>query len=429
MKLKFSFCLFFGVALSFCFIPNEKSTESQKSILLSRVVETVRDNHFRAITIDDDFSRLMYDQFLSQLDPDKLFFTQVDIEKLRVHQTSIDDEINNSTFQFFEQATASIENNIARSEIFFLNEINKTIDINIDESINLKNKKSAYSKDTIALQTYWRKKIKHNLIHQLSIIEKSETNTSLEEQQKTALLIVKNYYENKFKKYKNVDSQKRFQQYLNAFLKLHDTQSTYMTPKQKDDWDQEIGRSLTGIGVRLNIIDEYPQLVDVTSGGPAWKTGKVDIGDVILKISQDDGTFIDTWGMQIKDFLFYLKGEKDSRVSLHLQKENGKIEVVEIIRDELKMDLAMSFILNHKDNNRKIGYLMLPRFYSGDEDAAIHVAQELELLKANNVDGIVFDVRNNRGGYSNIAIDIMGYFLESGVVMQTQARNQDAVSL
>ncbi len=424
MKVKLYFCLFVGIGLAYCFFPKNKTKDSRNTVLLNRVVKQVQERHFVEIPIDDNFSELMFKQFIKKLDPDKIFFTQVDIQNLHEHQHSIDEEITNGTFKFFNQATKLLNENIIKVEAYCQNEIDHDIDIYSNEVFNLKNKKSEYAKDDMELQNYWRKKIKHKLIHQLSLIEKGATKISIENQKKKALSKVEKYYQNKFKKYKSIDEQKHFQQYLQAFLNLHDAQSAYMTPQEKEEWDLRIGRSLTGIGVNLNIINEYPQITKITTGGPAWKTGKVNVGDVILKISHTDGTFVDTWGMQIKEFLSYLKGAKGSPVNLQLQKTNGEIELVEIIRDELKMELAMSFILNSADDDRRIGYLMLPRFYSGGEDAAYDVSQELELLKANKVDGIIFDVRNNRGGYSNIAIDIMGYFLEEGVVMQTQARNQ-----
>ncbi len=425
MKLKLPFFFLIGLGFIYCSFQHENPKESRQTVLLSQVLKTVQQKHFRDIPIDDKFSELMYHQFFKKLDPDKLFITLEDIEKLKSHQHSIDEELKNGTFQFFDQAIALIKEKINKAEAFCNSEITEDIDIYENEIITIKNVKSNYADNDTALKDYWRKKVKHNLVNQLYIAEKNDENFSLETQKEAILKKVAKHYEHKFNEYRSADHQKYFQYYLQAFLDLHDAQSTYMTQEEKDEWDLQAGRSLTGVGVNLNIINDYPQILKVTAGGPAWKSKKIKVGDVILKVSHSDGTLVDTWGMDIKTFLSYFKGEKGTAVTLHVQKITGNIEVVEIVRDEIKMDLAMSFILNSSVHNRRIGYIMLPRFYGGGEDAAFDVAQEIDMLKANKVDGIVFDVRSNRGGYSNMAIDIMGYFLKSGIVMQTQARDQN----
>ncbi len=242
-------------------------------------------------------------------------------------------------------------------------------------------------------------------------------------QKQVCIQHVKRLLTSKFQKLKAIDSQERLEQYLNAYLKVHDVQTEYLSKAQKEKWTQDFNRTLVGIGARIEIIDEFPQITELTIGGSVWKSQQIEEGDVILKIAESDQAPMDALGMSIEEVIRLLRGQKGSTVHLTLKKRNGQVEEIALVRDEIDLDPAMAFILEDEQQKRKIGYVRLPRFYVGKEGCAAHVLAHLEGLKSDDIEGIVFDVRNNKGGSSREAVEIIGYFLEGGTVMQAKYRN------
>ena len=108
---------------------------------------------------------------------------------------------------------------------------------------------------------------------------------------------------------------------------------------------------------------------------------------------------------------------------LTVKKKNGIFKEIEIVRDKIEFDLAMSFILDDSLTKQKIGYIRLPRFYSGNPGSADHVLNEIKTLKKNNVKGIIFDVRNNIGGSAGECRELISYFINEGIIMQSKSAN------
>ena len=213
---------------------------------------------------------------------------------------------------------------------------------------------------------------------------------------------------------------KRLHEYVNAYLKIHDVQTEFLSKIEKEKWEEDFTRTLVGVGANLQIVNEYPQITELTIGGPLWKSQKAEKGDVILEIKEENQASINVLGLSMKEVIQLLRGKIGTTVRLTLKKENASVEEVAIERDKIDLDRVMSFLLEDRLQKRKVGYIRLPRFYGGKEGCAAHVLEHLELLKANDIEGIVFDVRNNKGGASRQAIEVMGYFLKEGIVMQAQ---------
>jgi len=393
--------------------------------LMPEIVQAVQENHFNPRAIDDQLSQDIFDYYIESLDTQKEFFTQEDVEQLSKHQLSLDEDIINNNFEFFNTAVSHLENGIAKAEKYSNQLLNNSFDFSIKENLEINFSKLAYAKNDKALKDRWRKKMKKYILDQLYIEEKN--NPSLEEEKLilNAKDNVKKLLAIKINKLKNIKDRERIEGYANAFLKVQDYQSTYMSPKEKSDWNDKYQRSFVGIGTRLLIENGYPYVEEVIVGGPVWKAKSLEIKDVILKVKEKNKEAVDLIGKPMVEIISLLKGEKGTSIYLTVKKDDASIEEVEIIRDKIDFDLAMSFLLEDKESKQKIGYIRLPRFYSGDPGSAVHVLKEIETLKANKVEGIIFDVRNNTGGSSGVCRDMIGYFLKDGIYMQTNRGDGD----
>jgi len=226
-----------------------------------------------------------------------------------------------------------------------------------------------------------------------------------------------------FQAIKKITPQDRLEQYVDAYLKIHDVQTEYLSKAKKEEWDNRINRLMVGIGIQLEIVNELPKIKEVVIGGPAWKTNQLSAESVILKVAEEEADFVDLIGLTMSEILELIKGKQGSKVRLSIKKPNGNIEEITITRDKIELELAKSFLLKDKNSAYDIGYIRLPRFYAGEEGCAVHVHNQIKALKAKKTDGIIFDLRNNKGGYARGAIDIMSYFLEGGPVMQTKHKD------
>jgi carboxyl-terminal processing protease len=215
---------------------------------------------------------------------------------------------------------------------------------------------------------------------------------------------------------------------------LYDPHSDYFEPIEKQNFDIRFTGKLEGIGATLQTVGDYTKVATVVVGGPAWKTKEVFENDIILKVAQEGADFKDISGMVINDVVQQIRGKKGTKVRLLVKKVDGTIKEVEITRDiiELEEGFAKSLLLkNDQLPNEKYGYIYLPRFYADFEDpkgrfCAPDVEKEIEKLKAENVKGIILDLRNNGGGSLSDVVKMTGFFIPSGPVVQVKSKESKA---
>ncbi len=211
-----------------------------------------------------------------------------------------------------------------------------------------------------------------------------------------------------------------------------DPHTNYLAPVAKRSFDEDMSGRFYGIGALLKEEDGQVKISSVVPGSPAWKTQKIQEGDVIVKVAQGDAEPVDITGFATTDAVKLIRGNKNTEVRLTLKKADGSLQVVPIVRDEIVLDdtFAKSLVIN-KDG-KKIGYIFLPEFYLdvNREDGARcsqDVAKEVIKLKAENVDGIVMDLRSNPGGSLPEVVKMAGLFIKSGPIVQAKDKNGEPI--
>lgn len=187
---------------------------------------------------------------------------------------------------------------------------------------------------------------------------------------------------------------------------------------------------LEGIGARLQKKMDYIKIVELISGGPAWRDGKIEVGDLIVKVRQDkEKEAISVVGMRIDDAIKLIKGPKGTKVILTMKKVDGSFEDIAITRDivELEETYAKSSIV--KKDNKNYGVINLPKFYVDFEDyksrnASSDIKLEIERLKEQGIEGLVLDLRNNGGGSLRTVVDMAGLFIKDGPVVQVRSTDE-----
>lgn len=406
-----------------------QETIESDSEFLTNLVEIVAENHISPKELDDTFSVKVFNSFLLKMDPDKKIFTSKEISQLSSSEKLLDDEFKNGTTIFFDRTILMYTNAIIRSENIVNEFLNKEIDIFKEEYIESNVDKITFPKNKEALQYRLKLIVKKQFLDELLFAEITKPSLTIKEYKTIALKRTKVFFRDYFYQLSNQSRKLLFELYVNEYLSNNDYQSNYFSQEKKTIWDSKYRRNYVGVGLYMESRMTYPAWIQavikkVLYNGPAYSTNKINEGDILLKVSNEDNELIDIAGYPLKKVIDLLKGKSESIINIVVKKATKKIEV-SIKRGQVPMSKAMSFILTAENKNLKIGYIYLPRFYIGEESAVFHILESIEFLKENDVEGIIIDLRNNKGGSAREAIEIMSYFLNGEDVMQAKYKNED----
>ena len=390
--------------------------------------------HYDAKPLDDAMSARIYKAYFDMLDGEKVFFTQADMAKFAPLQTRLDDAIWNKDLSGpFGVFNLYVQRAVERMG-YARGLLKHGFDFSTDQSYNYDRKKAAWPKDQHELDELWRKRTMNDWLR-LKLAGKGD-----EEIRKT----LDKRYAGYIDRVKQLDGEDAFQTFMNAYAETTDPHTDYLGPRSAANFDIAMKLSLEGIGAVLQARDEYTQVREVVPGGPAARSGKIQVGDRIVAIGQDtSGAMVDVIGWRLDDVVNKIRGKKDTTVRLEIVPADagldGKHELVTLVRKKVSIEeqAAKKKIIDIKDGqvSRKIGVIDLPTFYSdfgarrdGDKDfksATRDVARLLGELKDAGVQGVVVDLRNNGGGSLAEANELTGLFIDQGPVVQVRdARGQ-----
>ncbi len=405
--------------------------KEREGLILYAMLNYLEQVHFDPIPIDDDFSKKVFENYLKYMDGGKRYFVKEDIDAMKKYELSIDNQTQERTFEFFDMSLELLDVGINRAKGYYQSAIESDFDFSVDEYLEMDYKKVSYATTKAELKERWRKIIKYDVLTRLegkiADQDDAESPKLIEELKKEAIETTKDIYDAWFKRIDQLRRSDRFEAYLNAMTHLYDPHSDYLSPKDKEDFDIRMGGKLEGIGARLTTDGDYTKVMEIVPGGPAWKGKDLKVDDKIVRVTQKDEEGVDVTGMRLDDVVQKIRGDKGTRVILTVKDDEG-LRDVEIERDVVQLEetFAKSLILR-KDDDEKIGYIKLPKFYSSFEkedgnSCAADVARELEKLKDQNVDGIILDLRSNGGGSLRDVVDMSGLFIESGPIVQVKSR-------
>jgi carboxyl-terminal processing protease len=426
--------------LGFSLFPSKKESDPEKDKLLIELLTfVIEKGHYSPAAIDDNFSKGVYKDYLNALDPSKRFFLQSDIDEFAKYETQIDDQILNKDLSFFDLTYTRLMQRMDESKSYYKDVLAKPFDYKADETFNADYEKIPYCKSTKELKERWRLQVKlsalSTLVEKQKLEEdkkknteagKNETPKSFEQMEKESRESTLNSLNDNFNFIKDLDRNDWFSIYINAISSRFDPHTSYFAPNEKERFDLSMSGKLEGIGARLQKKNDFTEISELISGGPAWRGKELESGDVILKVAQANGEPVDVVGMRLDDVVKKIKGPKGTEVRLTVKKQDGTIKVITIIRDEVEIEETYVKSSVVEKDGYKYGIIYLPKFYidfedQNSRDAAKDVAIEVERLKNEGVQGIVMDVRDNGGGSLKTVVDIAGLFIEQGPIVQIKS--------
>jgi carboxyl-terminal processing protease len=417
--------------------------------LLSQLIHTgLQRLHYSKRQIDDDYSRLAFKEFLSYMDYSKRFFLEEDIRELQEYSDKIDNQFAEGSTELMQKATALLEKRIRQVMGYYEELLAKPFDFSKEEFLEVDPEKRTYNKTLQQQKSYWRKVFKYYTLNRYiayqEVEKKKKENASKKSKDKNSTPPKKNEkpktpeqmeneardsvrksFKNIFNRLLQANTNDALSRYLNSLVQVIDPHSAYYQPVDKETFDMEISGSFEGIGALLRNEDEYVKVESIIPGGPSWRQKQLEAGDLIIKVAQGKGEYVDIIGMRTTDAVKLIRGKKGTLVRLTVKKPDGQIVEIPIVRDVVVLEetFAKSLLLVHKKTGKKYGYIHLPSFYNdfkGGRNSTDDVRIELNKLKPLGIEGVILDLRNNRGGALMDAVRMSGLFLPDGPMVQVK---------
>ncbi len=430
------------LAFASCSFTSKTFSDPDKDKLLVQVITFVLEQgHFDPIELDDAFSAELFKDYLEIIDPVKRYFYESDFNDFEKFKLNIDDQLKVSDITFFNIVNERMLKRFDEAKATYKDILSQPFDYTIDEDFDTDHENKPFPKNKKEMRERWRQQLKFSTLSNYDDIFTQEqlakekdpsyamkTSVQIDAEAREATLKSLNVY---FEDY--IDDQRRedwFAIYVNTIVEEFDPHTYYLAPKGKEDFDQRMSGKLEGIGARLQKRMDYIKIVELISGGPAWRSKELEVEDIILKVKQEEDQFpVDIVGMRINDAIKYIKGPKGTKVTLTVKKVDGAIRDVVITRDivELVETYAKSSVV--EKNNKTFGVINLPAFYVDFEDykninAAKDVKAEIERLKAEGMEGLVLDLRNNGGGSLPAVVEMAGLFIKDGPIVQVRSTGE-----
>jgi carboxyl-terminal processing protease len=439
------------LAFASCSFTAKKFEDPNKDKLLIQLVTYLLDEgHFSPRDINDDFSQEVFDEYLEQLDPLKRYFYASDIKEFEKYKTDLDDQIKAYDVTFFNITYDRYLQRLAESKEIYKEVLENPFDFSADEEFSTKYEDLTYVNSKKELKERWRHQLKFSTIANYDDLiaqqerdlkkanetdsedkKKSEfTKKSLAELEAEARGITLKSLNELYEYMEDRQRKDLLSVYVNAIVREYDPHTAYYEPEDKERFDADISGNFEGIGARLQKKMDVITIMEVIAGGPAWRQKELEAGDQILKVKQEDEEeALNVVGMRTSDAVKFIKGPKGTDVTLTVKKVDGTIQDITITRDIVEMGETYAKSSTVIKDGKKYGIIDLPRFYVDFDDinnrnAASDVKLEIEKLKAEGMEGLVLDLRNNGGGSLQTVVDMAGFFIKEGPVVQVKTSGE-----
>lgn len=404
--------------------------DEQQSLVSRELVSLIENYNYKKIKINDSISSIIFDRYIKALDPSRSYFVNADITEFEKSRYDFDDYLREGDLSVpFYMFNVYLKRYNQRID-YSLSRVNTKYDFNQDDSYVYDREKLPWAASQNELDNIWNKRIKYELVN-LKI-----TGT---EQAKNAETLTKRYQNLKSQAAK-VNNQDVFQILMDSFTEAVDPHTNYFNPRNAETFNQEMSRSLEGIGATLQLDNEVTKIVSIVAGSPAFKSKQLNAGDKIVAVAQgENGEFEDVIGWRIDNTVAKIKGPKGTVVRLKVipvgQDLSAKPKIVTLVRDKIILEeqSAKKVVKTITDNGKayKIGIIKIPAFYAdfkaanaGDpnyKSTTRDVRLLLDTLKnMDKVDAVLVDLRANGGGSLNEAVELSGLFVGKGPVVQVK---------
>jgi carboxyl-terminal processing protease len=396
------------------------------------VTEFIQKSHYQHADVDDDLSSMVLDRYIETLDNNRMYFLESDVAAFEQYRYLLDDMVRSEpldpVFDMFEVYQTRVRERLD----FALKQLEAEPDFTIEEEYIFDREKLPWAKTTGELDEIWRKRVKNDALS-LALADKewSEIQEVLDKR-----------YTRFLKRMDQINNDDVFETFMNAFAHALDPHSSYLSPRNSEEYRIQMSLSYFGIGASLQVEDDFVTVSNIIPGGPAAIDGQLQPKDRIIGVAQGaDGDMVDVVGWRLDDVVQLIRGPADTVVRLQIMPAGalpGASErVLNLTRNQVKLEeqAAKSEIITVPRDGRdwSIGVIEVPSFYrdyralsTGDKNytsTTKDVKRLIGELEEQGIDGLVIDLRNNGGGHLTEATALSGLFIDNGPVVQLRNSN------
>ncbi len=408
--------------------------QARANILIARQLQFT---HFRDQAINDELSGAVFDAYLDYLDGQKIYLTQADIQQFRGLRDTLDSALKTGRLEPGFEIYNLVQKRMIERLDFAIQLLEGGLDqfsFQTDEQLVLDRSEGNWEPDQAALDELWVRRIKNAVLAQ-------RLNGTADDKIQESLI---RRYEGQRKRAVQMRSEDAFQAYMNAFTGMWDPHTSYFSPRTSENFNINMSLSLEGIGAVLQSDNEYTKVVRLVPGGPAAKQGQLKPADRIVSVTQEgEDKSVNVIGWRLDEVVDLIRGPRNSTVLLEVIPANASDEAmtrtIAIERDKVKLEEQSAssdrIEIQRGGENFRIGVINVPTFYAdfqamqqGDpnyKSTTRDVRRLIEDLKAEGVDGLVVDLRNNGGGALHEANDMVGLFIDEGPTVQIRNADSD----
>ncbi len=384
--------------------------------------------HYHSIDLDEDMSSRIFDQYLRLLDPNRVYFTAEDIADLERYRPHLASALQSAdlepAFVMFELYQRRVAQRVELARSLLEN----GFDFTEDEEYRFDRTEEPWAVDGEALDEIWRQRVKNDWLR-----------LRLADQDDEAIVsTLDDRYRNLGRRISEFNSEDVFQFFMNAYTRSIEPHSAFMSPRSVDNFEISMRLSLDGIGAMLQRETEYTTVMEIVTGGPADLDGRLQPGDRIIGVAQEDEDMVDVVGWRLDDVVQLIRGERDTVVTLQVlpadNSQSGPSKKIDIVRNQVQLEeqAAQSDIITVPDGDRerRIGVVRVPVFYVDFQGRAQNepnyrsstrdVRRLINELKEEDIEGLVVDLRGNGGGALVEATTMTGLFIDEGPVVQVR---------
>jgi carboxyl-terminal processing protease len=391
------------------------------------VSEFIQKSHYRHADVDDDLSSKVLDRYIYALDNNRMYLLASDVESFEPYRYQLDDMVRSEPLDPVFEIFGVYRTRVRERLNFALLQLETEPDFSIDETYVFDREDQPWLQTEAELDELWRKRVKNDAMN-LRLAEKDWTETQE---------ILHKRYSRFLKRMDQIKSDDVFETFMNAFAHTLDPHSSYLSPRNSEEYRIQMSLSYFGIGASLQIDDDYVMVINIIPGGPAAIDGKLQPKDRITGVAQgEQGDLIDVIGWRLDDVVQLIRGPADTVVRLQIMPAGAlpgaPEKIISLTRNQVKLEeqaaKSETIMVPREGRDWSIGVIKVPSFYrdyralsNGDKDytsTTKDVRRLIRELEDEGIDGLIIDLRNNGGGHLTEATALSGLFIDNGPVVQ-----------
>ena len=383
--------------------------------------------HYGDRELNGKLAPQIFDHYLEDMDPNRSYFLQSDIDSFADYRTNLDNSIRMGDLQPAFAIYNNYQQRVEQRIQYALKLLDHEPDFAVKETYVFDRQKAPWAQTSTELDDIWRKRVKNDAI-ELMLSGKTWAQ---------AADVLRKRYQNYDLRTRQVTSEDVFNLFMNAYAHALDPHTDYFSPDQSEEFKIRMSLKLQGIGASLVSDGAYTRVENILPGGPAARDKQLHPDDRITAVGQGEhGDMVDVVGWRLDDVVALIRGTPGTVVRLQILPPGvapGSGEhMLKLTRDTVKLEAQAAHkkieTVTRGKHTYKVGVISVPAFYSdfngrqdGDKNYTSltrDVRKLLQELNGEHVDGVVIDLRNNGGGSLLEATEMTGLFVPHGPVVQ-----------